>query len=853
MRRFLLFSLFTIVLSSQLFSQNFTLSGKVTDASTGEPLIGTNVYIKTIDLGGVSNTEGTYKIEKIKHGTYEVTVSFVGYISIVKNIEINSNKTLDFQLKPSPVLLQEAVVQGTRATLRETPVAFTNIPAEVIEFKLASRDLPQLLNITPSVYSSMQGGGAGDANLVIRGFNQRNVAIMINGVPVNDMENGWVYWSNWAGLGEVTRDIQVQRGLGASPYSVSSIGGVLNVLTYGASGRKEFTKFRQEVGSNGLSKTVVAFSSMLSDKIGLTGLVSQKKWSGYADQTWLNEFTYFFSIGGVFGNHSLELTGIGSPQDHGQRSFRQTIQVWNSLGFNYNPNMGYLFGKPLNEIVNKYHKPQFNLNWNWQVNPSSVLATTAYFSFGNGYGSGRLGSNWIYTPSGLIDFDAVWARNAANYNATTNMNQSVSVLRNSVNNHFWTGLLSTYKTAISNTMDLTVGIDGRYYLGMHYREIRNLLGGNYYLNTRNKNNPNQLARTGDKVDYYNDGKVVLYGGFAQLEYKLDKITTFLNFSGSNTGYQRIDYFNFLDSDPNQTTPWQNFLGYTAKAGANYNIDNNNNVFANVGYFSKAPIFDNVFDFANNVYADAVNEKILGVELGYGFATPVVAFNINGFFTNWQDRAINQSYTFTDSITGAVTYYQANIVGASERHYGIEFEGKLRPIKSLEFNGMFSYSVNKYTDNVSARLYPEEDPSQVKEINSYVKDLYVSDFPMTTAALEMNYRYEIGTGTSFIFNPVYKFFGRYYAFFNPDSRSNQTDLAQSWRIPDYYLFDVHVAYEMLFIQSFIKKASVGLHIFNALNTKNYITDATDGRDHTQNTATVWYGRDRWYNVSVTLDF
>jgi iron complex outermembrane recepter protein len=842
---FLLFLLFSL----PIFAQQYSLKGKVTDAQSGEALLGANVYLKTLDIGGVTNTNGEYSIDKIPGGTFEVTISFVGYVPLTQNINFDGNKVFNFTLKQSPVLLQEAVVQGTRATLRETPVAFTQIEGETIEFKLASRDLPQVLNVTPSVYSSPGGGGAGDANLVVRGFNQRNIAIMINGVPVNDMENGWVYWSNWAGLGEVTQDIQIQRGLGASPYSVSSIGGVVNILTYGASGRKEFSKLRQEVGSDGLYKTTFAFSSMLSDKVGMTALISKKVWDGYANGLYLDEFTYFLSVGGVFGDHSLELTGVGSPQEHGQRTTRLTIDEWNQRGFDYSRNYGTLFNDPYNEVVNKYHKPQWNLNWNWQLSPKSVLSTIAYFSWGNGYGSGRLGSNWIYNDAGEIDFDAVWARNDASTNGST------TILRNSVNNHFWTGLLSTFKTNLSDSWDLSFGIDGRYYLGQHYREIRSLLGGDYWLNTKDKNNPNQITKTGDLVDYHNDGKVTLLGGFAQLEYKMEKLSAFVNVSASNTSYQRIDYFNFLDSDPGQTTDWQSFLGYTAKGGLNFNIDQNNNIFANVGYFSKAPIFDNVFDFANNVFDDAENETILGLELGYGFATPVVAFNINAFYTDWSNRAISTSYTYIDSSTTPPTRtdYQANIKGAQQVHIGVEFEGRFKPVRNLEFGAMFSWSENKFQNDVTARLYPEEDPSQVKVVNSYVNDLYVSEFPMTTAALEMNYRYEIGTGASLIFNPVYKFFGRYYAFFNPDSRSNVNDRAQSWRMPDYYIFDVHTAYEVLLTNFFVKKFTFGFHIFNALNTTNYITDATDGSDHSKNSAQVWYGRERWYNVSFTFEF
>ena len=85
------------------------------------------------------------------------------------------------------------------ARTRETPVASTSIAPKKIEEQLASQDIPLLLNKTPGVYATQQGGGDGDSRINIRGFNQRNVAVMVDGIPVNDMENGWVYWSNWFG------------------------------------------------------------------------------------------------------------------------------------------------------------------------------------------------------------------------------------------------------------------------------------------------------------------------------------------------------------------------------------------------------------------------------------------------------------------------------------------------------------------------------------------------------------------------------------------------------------------------------------------------------------------------------
>lgn len=92
--------------------------------------------------------------------------------------------------EPKEMELEEISVIANRAKARETPVAFSNVSKSDLSNRLASRDLPMILSETPSVYASMSGGGSGDSRVNVRGFNQRNVAVLINGVPVNDMENG---------------------------------------------------------------------------------------------------------------------------------------------------------------------------------------------------------------------------------------------------------------------------------------------------------------------------------------------------------------------------------------------------------------------------------------------------------------------------------------------------------------------------------------------------------------------------------------------------------------------------------------------------------------------------------------
>ena len=158
------------------------------------------------------------------------------------NFNVTSNQTVDLgttiSLSADADALDEVVVTGVVdiAKDRKTPVSSFN-HTRLLKYseKLgAHRNFRRFLNNTPSIYATKQGGGFGDARINIRGFDTQNSAVMINGIPVNDMENGAVYWSNWAGLSDVATAIQVQRGLGSSKLTVSSVGGTINVVTRSA-------------------------------------------------------------------------------------------------------------------------------------------------------------------------------------------------------------------------------------------------------------------------------------------------------------------------------------------------------------------------------------------------------------------------------------------------------------------------------------------------------------------------------------------------------------------------------------------------------------------------------------------
>ena len=197
-----------LMVSTGLFAQ--TVNGTVYD-SNSRPLEGANVVLVGTELGDTANDAGAYSILSVPAGTYDLTASFIGYSPVTETIVVGEESVMThFILEVGGLALSDVEVLASRAS-DKTPVAYTNVTKEEFETRLGSQDIPMILNTTPSVYATQQGGGAGDARINIRGFNQRNIAVMINGVPQNDMENGWVYWSNRDGVGDTAASIQVQR------------------------------------------------------------------------------------------------------------------------------------------------------------------------------------------------------------------------------------------------------------------------------------------------------------------------------------------------------------------------------------------------------------------------------------------------------------------------------------------------------------------------------------------------------------------------------------------------------------------------------------------------------------------
>ncbi|HLF62635.1 MAG TPA: TonB-dependent receptor [Saprospiraceae bacterium] len=918
--------LFSILLPSLGYAQSI-ISGKVTDTGTGEGLFGATVLIDGTSQGTTTDVDGTFQFSTNLTGAKSLLISYIGFEDLIMPIMIEGDVDAgDVLLKTGNVVLAEANVIASIAVDRRTPVAATMISGQQIQALVGNQEYPEILRKTPSIYVTKEGGGFGDARINVRGFTQRNTAVMINGIPVNDMENGWVYWSNWAGLSDVTSNIQVQRGLGASKLAVSSIGGSINIVTNAADMQKGGV-VSIGVGNDGYQKYGLSYSTGLS-KGGwaLSGQLTHTRGDGYVDGTMFRAYSFFASGTKKFNNnHTVAVTVLGAPQWHHQRLIASnfdniTLRTFvdpddpndenaeTGVGIKWNNAWGMLDGEEFSWRKNFYHKPKAFINHYWNISPKTELKTSAYVSLGRGGGTGPRGrirapgsifdtfsgfGTGTHDENGEVRFDdlvayhqgtaiAGWGQKLAASSGplagsfvTSSSGQlpnqmgtegSGFIRRASMNSHNWYGILSTLTHQLSSNLSLVAGIDGRYYKGIHYRRVENLLGNDAYLAVSDINNrvnyiteeaPADFGNFGDPsykdgnnvINYYNDGLVNWMGLFAQIEYTVNNLSVFGALSGSNQGFKRIDYFVYEDSDSEQESDWENILGGTVKAGANYNINAKHNVFFNAGYYSQQPLFDNVYiNFRNDVNEEIENQTVTAFELGYGFRSKSFRAKLNLYSTVWGNRQFDRT---EENDEGEEIVYQFTDV--SQDHKGIELELTVVPVRRLEIFGMLSVGDWKYGNNFLARGQNIDTQQPEGELTLYVADLQVGDAAQTTMSVGADY--EVTKGVH-VYADWYRA-ANLYAEYNVNDAQFLQPGGEVVELPAYSLVDAGISYDFSFAEG--TRTTLRFNMNNVLDEiyvseldTNIKDDPTTGENEFYNNKGI-FGFGRTWNASLRFHF
>lgn len=801
--------------------------------------------------------------------------------------------------------LEEVVVSSgviDIAKERETPIAVSQISAQEVLLKVGNQEFPEIMNKTPGVYATKQGGGYGDSRISLRGFDQRNTSFLINGQPVNDMENGWVYWSNWQGLTDVASGIQVQRGLGASKLAVPSVGGTVSIFTKSAE-KQQGGSITQMIGNDGYIKTTAAYNTGVNDK-GWSSSYLLTKWSGngYVYNTSGAGWTYFAAVGYTpeGSAHSLNLSLLGAGQWHHQRDVWVSIRDYENFGESgidqrWNTNGGTLNGEEFNMRRNFYNKPLATFNWDWKISENINLATSLYGSAGRGGGTGPRGKNYDVLPfredltsffiedgktdfrrtDGTVNYDAIVSDNRAGASPYTGaiskfegsllgsngysddgVFKSGMIRRASMNSHNWVGGISNLNIN-ADKMRYSIGVDLRNYKGFHYRTLNNLMGFDGYYSTGNKNSAGQIIETvieaspfnntglqGPKIDYYNIGYVGWQGVNGLAEYSGDKLTAVLQAGLSNQSFQREDLF---DQPGTPLSEKKNVGGGYLKGGANLNLNENSNVFFNAGYISRQPNFDGVFpNYANIVNKDLQNEKIQSIELGYGYIGNGFKLNVNVYSTVWGNRFVSRSLSNQQGVDGFAQFNDIDVV-----HNGIEIEGQYRPSGSTKIRGMLSIGDWTYTKDFEAELF-DDNQQLVGTGTLYLEGAKVGDAAQFVAYVGIDQRF----GEKINVDLDYRFVDGLYADYSiTDSAFTEANNPGALKLPSYGLVDLGATFR------FSSGWSLRANINNLLNTvyiaeSNSNIHASAGSDtwngiDKQNS--VWFGFGRTWNLSLRYQF
>ena len=895
MNRTILGALFGIVMiSSALFGQG-TVSGTVTDAD-GDALPGANVVVEGTALGAAATLSGSYSVS-VPNGTYTVTASVVGYTSESATVKVSdSNASASFSLSSSSVALGGVEVLADRVD-NTSAIPYDDYTKAEIDFRLGGRGLPKALSTLPNVYVE-NGGGWDDENVYVRGFDDRYTSYLINGIPMNDMENGNLYFSNWSVLADVASVVQVQRGAGSVNLATPSLGGVVNFMSMPASSEPSVV-FKQEAGQHSYSKTGITINTglLMDGKLAIVASASKRTADKlFARGTYTEAYSYYFNTSYAFdGDNRLEFVALGSPQIHGQNFWNNRVSNYShelardmgvaeedlrtEYGMDFNPRADYLdtpftgqkataswlpfdgwnnrsadmySSTLINERENYFHKPIVQLNSYNKLNDTMTLASSLYFSGGEGGGSGSAGSiKW--GSDGHRDYDGTILRNQTDNYVDGYGYQSAGILRGSRNNQSTVGVVSKLDMEVSDTMSMTFGVDIRSAKVEHYREVYNLLGGDFYYNSSNPNwSEDARHRTlGDKVFYDYTNTVDWMGGYAQANFDDGSGTNgYAMFGATSASYTNQDHFT-LDNNKIEADAE---MGYQMKVGGSRAMNDTWQLFGNVSYSAMTPSLDKLInDYNNTVNSGFENEKATWFDVGARFksANGEWAGSMNYYYALWSDR--NQSGT-SESLDGTESFF--SITGLNEKHSGFEYSIAWQPIPVLRVDLRGHESDWRFTDDLNYSYNEVEgDPSSEETLSLYVKDIMISGAPQSQTVL-------VVTG----------FFNRLKVSAEAESFSKQyprwgydgaiQDLGFLLGEGNTFADDAYVTGSTTlvnFVSSYTtellgKDVTLSASVFNALD-ELYVGDFVDAYDGSGDVANlrVRVGQPKSYNVGITINY
>lgn len=846
------------------------LTGRVTDTFTGAGIPDVEIIETHSDILYHTDNQGFFNLnissEKgtlvfTKEGYYEKKIAFK-----------QSQKLGNISMIAESILLDEVAIHTENLKNKVSPILTQNIPVNQFKEQVSHGELVTGLKSIPSVYITGQGGGSGDSKITIRGFDPAQTTVLINNISVNDMETGWVYWSNWSALSDVANTIDVQTGMGNKNIPLSTFGGTISINTF-QDNKHSFSDFKTVFGNNlNLQTSILHHMYNAKNKSSFTAFLGRNSTDGRIEGTKALSNTYYFDFSKKIDHHLFQFSIFGAPQWHQQRSnytyHMATLGDYLKYGTNYNYNFGYFNGNSFTWTENYFHKNLINLKWTWQMDNTQKLETTLYGSVATGGASYEAGNTpegifpqselWRNTDNGHVMWDKINAYNSgenvvlSDGNSYQRADQSAVFTYNNMpfnagltkiaftNKHHWLGGILAYHKTLSSHINLNFDYHFRYTHADNFDRLVDLLGADAFITLYDQNNfgkayqktnPitinsawNLLKKPDayDKLDFYYQAKILLHSFSGGMNFEQNKWNFFTHFTVSTQQNQRTDFFNYTFQDAQRTSKWVNQTGYSVLAGTKFSSQKNA-WFFNMGYLQKPNRFESIFlNYKNDVNPQLQPEKAFSTELSYQLKSTKSLINMNLYHTIWMDKYTSLAYENPETHQTGTAFLN----GVNQRHVGIELQWQYKITEKWNFNSMFSWGNWEYYGKASGEAF-DFAQQNIGNLTLNLNHVKVGDAAQVSSFTQLNFQPD--SHWKIFVN--HQWISKLYSQLN----MNQT-FEEAIQLPNYQLVDIGL--DALIYQSEKVKLNMDFSIQNLFD-EMYIAESHTNYT-SENDAENWHG-------------
>lgn len=734
----------------------------------------------------------------------------------------------------SAMSLQELVVNAHFAKRNATPLSLSVISPEAISLHAAAPNYLEMFQGIPGVYATASTGSYGDATLNMRGFKQDNIAILLNGIPIQGLTSGSMYWSNWMGLADATYAVQVQKGLGSHMLTDCAMGGMINIVTKSCS-EEPRTDFGFSLTEAGTKKVTLTHNTgLLKNGWSINANLSYVQGNSVVEATNIKTFSYMLNVSKILNaTNTLIFTALGSPEKHDQRNTELSAAEVDKYGTTYSKNWGYLGGEKKSIGHNHYIKPYFTLQ---HINDGERLSmkNSIYLAIADGggtstynnYKSGVKGIIDHQTADGHIDFASIVAENQAD-------GVSKNVLIDYLSGHTQAGGIVSAEYKFSDMFKLGSGLQYQYYDTWSKMEILDMLGGTTFKDPAT----GAVLGLGDYVGSRYGRTTHHASGFLQGTLTAGQVVANLGVSVFNGNYRRHN------DETGEKSEWAHGWGASVKGGVIWNINDHHSVYINGGYNSRLP-YANTFLASSNltITNDITNETNIMAEAGWRPTWNGGGMELSAYLASWKDKTVSVS------LQSRANEQKENylVKGLNALHMGVEMNAYQQFTSWLKATAYCTVASWKWKSEGKATIYDKYTNEELSTFTAYCDGLHVGDAPQTQLGATLDAKLGVG----FYAHASWQYNARMFADFDPSKRNNANDTADAYQLPDYSLFDATVGWTGMMAHGVrLNVYATCRNIFDA----KYIERGTDGANHDRSTFRGYWGAPRQMSIGMKFMF